>query len=140
MAVMTVTEREKFLAEPHVGVLAVARDGRPPLAVPIWYDYEPGGELLLWTDRDSAKGRAIQAAGELSLSVQQETRPYKYVTVSGPVVAASEAPTDAEAFRIAARYSPDDEARAFVDGRLNEGSVLIRVRPEKWLSSDHSKA
>jgi nitroimidazol reductase NimA-like FMN-containing flavoprotein (pyridoxamine 5'-phosphate oxidase superfamily) len=140
MPVMTVTEREKFLAEPRVGVLAVARDGRPPLALPIWYGYEPGGELLLWTDQGTVKERAIQAAGELSLSVQQETRPYKYVTVSGPVVAASAKPTDAEAFAIAARYLPDDEARSFVDGSLKESSVLIRVRPEKWLSTDHSKA
>ena len=39
---MTKEEREAFLADLHVGVISIARDGRGPLTVPIWYDYEPG--------------------------------------------------------------------------------------------------
>ena len=41
---MTAAEREAFLADLHVGVLSIAREGRAPLSAPIWYDYEPGGE------------------------------------------------------------------------------------------------
>ncbi|MFD2468322.1 MULTISPECIES: pyridoxamine 5'-phosphate oxidase family protein [Amycolatopsis] len=139
MAVMTVDEREKFLAEKRVGVLSIGRDGAAPLAVPVWYDYEPGGELLIWMDRGSAKDRAIEASGKLSLTVQQETQPYKYVTVSGPVVDRSAAPTEEQALAIASRYAPEAEARKFVEGSLTENSVLVRVRTERWLSSDHSK-
>jgi nitroimidazol reductase NimA-like FMN-containing flavoprotein (pyridoxamine 5'-phosphate oxidase superfamily) len=51
--VMTASEREEFLSGVHVGVLAVERAGRAPLAVPVWYDYEPGGELLIWMARDT---------------------------------------------------------------------------------------
>ncbi|WP_116204914.1 pyridoxamine 5'-phosphate oxidase family protein [Amycolatopsis circi] len=139
MAVMTVDEREKFLAEKRVGVLSIGRDGAAPLAVPVWYDYEPGGELLIWMDRGSAKDRAIEASGKLSLTVQQETQPYKYVTVSGPVVDRSSAPTEEQALAIASRYASEANAREFVEGSLKETSVLVRVRTERWLSSDHSK-
>ena len=42
--VMTVEEREAYLADLHVGVVSVAgADGRAPLAVPVWYRYEPAG-------------------------------------------------------------------------------------------------
>jgi nitroimidazol reductase NimA-like FMN-containing flavoprotein (pyridoxamine 5'-phosphate oxidase superfamily) len=137
--VMTVAERESFLAGVHVGVLSVARDGRGPLAVPVWYSYEPGGEILIWMDRDSVKDKAIRKAGRLSLVVQSEVRPYKYVSAEGPVVANDEPPTREQALAIASRYLPRDEAVAYVDGALGAGSLLVRMRPERWLSTDYAK-
>jgi PPOX class probable F420-dependent enzyme len=138
--VMTAEEREAFLSGLHVGVLAVERAGRAPLAVPVWYDYAPGGELLIWMERDTVKDRAITAAGRLSLAVQDENPPYKYVTVEGPVVANDQPPTREQALRIAGRYWPEAEANAYVDSALGERSVLVRVRPEKWLSNDQGKS
>ena len=51
MRPMTRDEREAFLTEPRVGVLSVASDDdrRPPLTVPIWYDYQPGGNITFIT-------------------------------------------------------------------------------------------
>ncbi|MCP2337698.1 pyridoxamine 5'-phosphate oxidase family protein [Actinomadura rupiterrae] len=138
-AVMTVEEREAFLAEAHVGVLAVEREGRAPLAVPIWYDYEPGGQIVLWTGRDSVKGKAIRAAGRFSLAAQSEELPYKYVTVEGRVVSADEQPSREQALTIARRYLPGKVADVYVDGALTKESVLIRMLPERWLSSDLGK-
>ncbi|MFI5584854.1 pyridoxamine 5'-phosphate oxidase family protein [Amycolatopsis sp. NPDC051758] len=138
--VMTAAERESFLSGVHVGVLAVERAGRAPLAVPVWYDYEPGGELLIWMERETVKDRAITAAGRLSLAVQDENPPYKYVTVEGPVIANDKPPTREQALRIAGRYWPTDQATAYVDSALGERSVLVRVKPEKWLSNDQSKS
>ncbi|KZB86203.1 pyridoxamine 5'-phosphate oxidase family protein [Amycolatopsis regifaucium] len=138
--VMTAEEREAFLSEVHIGVLAVEREGRAPLAVPVWYDYEPGGELLIWMDGGSVKDKAIKKAGRLSLVAQTETLPYKYVTVEGPVVANDVPPTREQALKIAQRYLPGDEGAKYVDGALSDKSVLVRVRPEKWLSNDQSKA
>ncbi|NDL57270.1 pyridoxamine 5'-phosphate oxidase [Phytoactinopolyspora mesophila] len=137
--VMTSAERESFLSGIHVGVLAVERDGRAPLAVPIWYDYEPGGDVLLWMHRDSIKDQLISKAGRLTLVAQTEQAPYKYVSVEGPVVSNGEAPTRQQALAITRRYLPDDEAVAYVDGSLGEVSILVRMRPEKWLSNDQSK-
>ena len=42
---MTKPEREAFLADLHVGVISIAEKDRGPLTAPIWYGYEPGGEL-----------------------------------------------------------------------------------------------
>lgn len=136
--VMTEQEREEFLAEVHVGVLAVARDGAGPLAVPVWYGYEPGGDVQIWMERRSRKYRAVEQAGRLSLVAQTETSPYKYVSVEGPVVSAAQ-PTRDEALAITSRYWPADQAVAYVDSALGPDSVLVRMKPEKWLSNDQGK-
>ncbi len=48
---MTPAEREAFLEEVHIAVVTVADDdGRGPLAIPLWYGYQPGGEIILVTD------------------------------------------------------------------------------------------
>jgi nitroimidazol reductase NimA-like FMN-containing flavoprotein (pyridoxamine 5'-phosphate oxidase superfamily) len=138
--VMTAEERMEFLAGAHVGILAVEREGRAPLAVPVWYDYEPGGDVLIWIERDTVKDKAIKAAGRFSFAVHTETQPYKYVTAEGPVVADGEPPTKEQALKIAKRYaSSDEDAEAYVGSALGERSILVRMRPEKWLSNDQSK-
>jgi hypothetical protein len=43
---MSEHERQEFLAGVHVGVISIERADGPPLTVPIWYGYEPGG--LVW--------------------------------------------------------------------------------------------
>ena len=50
---MTKAEREVFLAAEHVAVVSVAEEGRGPLAAPVWYAYEPGGEPWFATGRTS---------------------------------------------------------------------------------------
>ena len=52
---MTKAERETFLAALHVGIVAVADGSNGPIAVPVWYIYEPGGDLWFSTGRTSAK-------------------------------------------------------------------------------------
>ncbi|MEU3274579.1 pyridoxamine 5'-phosphate oxidase family protein [Saccharomonospora sp. NPDC006951] len=136
--VMTAEERESFLADVHVGVLAVERQGRAPLAVPVWYDVADG-DVLVWMERDTVKDRAITAAGRLSLAVQTETPPYRYVTAEGSVVSNGEPPTREQALAIAGRYLPPDEAEAYVATALGERSILVRMRPRYWLSNDQSK-
>jgi nitroimidazol reductase NimA-like FMN-containing flavoprotein (pyridoxamine 5'-phosphate oxidase superfamily) len=49
---MTAEQREQYLAGQHVAVLAVARETGPPLAVPVWYAYEPvATSSCRWTTR-----------------------------------------------------------------------------------------
>ena len=60
--------------------------------MPIWYSYEPGGEVVVLTDGESVKGRLLERAGRFSLCAQDETPPsYRYVSVEGP---ATIAPSD----------------------------------------------
>jgi len=73
---MSRAEREEFLAGLHVGVLSVdGGDATPPLTVPVWYTYQPGGVVSLSTGRDSRKTLAIAAAGRFALCAQDERPP-----------------------------------------------------------------
>ncbi|WP_327147345.1 pyridoxamine 5'-phosphate oxidase family protein [Nocardia sp. NBC_01329] len=138
MPTMTNEEREAFLAELHVGVIAVERPDRAPLAVPIWYAYKPGGEVLIWTDTGSVKEKLIRAAGRFSLTAQVEKFPYRYVTVEGSVTGVETATVET-ARPIAVRYLGEEEGTAYTEQNIGPGSILIRMRPERWLSTDYSK-
>lgn len=138
MPTMTGAERELFLAELHVGVIAVERPDRAPLAVPIWYGYEPGGEVLVWTESGTRKERLIRAAGRFSLTAQVEQPPYRYVTAEGPVTSIDPATPDI-ARAIAVRYLGPTAGAEFAEQNLTPNSVVIRMRPERWLSTDYSK-
>src|SRR5919198_5863520 len=127
---MTLQERQEFLADRRIAVLSVASDSdRPPLAVPVWYSYQPGGNLSFFTGtqgRKARKSRLIQKAGVLSLTVQHEEFPYKYVTVEGTVVRTDRPPSAEQMLAIARRYLPEEAAQAFVRAELaRPGSELV---------------
>jgi nitroimidazol reductase NimA-like FMN-containing flavoprotein (pyridoxamine 5'-phosphate oxidase superfamily) len=140
---MSRKEREAFLAGVHVGVISIAEEGRGPLAVPIWYGYAPGGELFVVTERDSRKGRLLREARRLSLCAQTETPPYKYVSVEGPIVSIAPSELERDERPLAHRYLGRElgdryiEATGGAAGRAN--NVVVRMRPERWLSTDYSK-
>ncbi|MFF7869056.1 pyridoxamine 5'-phosphate oxidase family protein [Streptomyces qaidamensis] len=135
---LTREEREQFLAEPHIAALAVdAGAGRAPLTVPIWYQYEPGGEIWILTGPNSRKNKLISAAGRFSLMVDRLEPTIRYVSVEGPVVDSS--PATLEQLReISARYLPADKVDDYVDfsWKNHDGHQVLRMRPERWLSSD----
>jgi len=81
---MSRTQREAFLAGTHVAILSVADGARGPFTVPVWYRYEPGGEICFVTGGTSRKLPLIKKAGRVTFCVQTETAPYEYVTVEGP--------------------------------------------------------
>lgn len=144
MGPLSKEEREAFLAETHVGVVSVASDdGRPPLAVPIWYGYEPGGDLTFFTGTQGRKARKIdliRKAGAVSFVVQHERFPYRYVTVEGPVISMDKPPTSEQMLKVVRRYLPEEQAQGFVQNELGRASeselVLFTVRPERWISFD----
>ncbi len=137
---MTDAEREQFLADLHVGVIAVERSGRSPLAVPIWYDYEPGGEITILTGSDSVKARLLAAAPRFSLCVQVETPPYRYVSVEGPVTSREPVDVERDIRPMAVRYLGERDGDAYVKwATASLDEVRITMRPERWLSQDYSK-
>ncbi|GGT41848.1 pyridoxamine 5'-phosphate oxidase [Nonomuraea spiralis] len=130
------TEREAFLTEPHIASLAVdSGAGRAPLAVPVWYDYSPGGEIRFLTDSESHKARLVAKAGRFSMLVQRASPTYRYVSVEGPVVR-SDPTTIEELTRIASRYLPPEAVSGYVQGSDLHVLVTFRMRPERWLSAD----
>lgn len=138
MPTMTSAEREAYLAAVHVGVIAVERADRAPLSVPIWYGYSPGGEVLLWTEAGSLKERLIRVAGRFSITAQDEQPPYRYVSTEGNVTTIGPA-TREVVQAIATRYLGEEAGAAFTEQNLTPTSVVIRMRPQRWLSTDYSK-
>lgn len=134
---MTQDERERFLADRHVGVLCVERRDGPPLATPVWYRYQPGGVVEVLTERSSVKGRLVEAAGRATLCAQREDLPYAYVTVDGPVELG--APTEDDLLDMAVRYLGDEGGRQYVENSPAVDDLVIRITPERWLTADFAK-
>ena len=141
---MTKQEREAFLADVHVGIISVPEEGRGPLTVPIWYAYEPGQELSIITSPSSRKGRLLARAGRFSLCAQQEALPYKYVSVEGPIVSTRPADREGDLGPIARRYLGAEQGDRYLEQTRDNpdyaDNVLIRMRPERWLTVDYGKA
>jgi uncharacterized protein len=112
---LTEEERQAFLAEPHIGVLSVAsNDSHPPLTVPVWYHYAPGGNITFFTGTQGRQARKIgllQKAGVLSFLVQKEDFPYKYVSVECSVVKTDQPPSAEQMVTIVRRYLPEEMAQ-----------------------------
>ena len=142
--IMTKQEREAFLAEVHVGVISIA-DERPRTAhgAGVRYAYDAGGDLRIMTGRESRKGRLLAHAGRFSLCVQTEKAPYKYVSVEGAIVSTEAADIERDLRPLARRYLGRKRGDRYVEETRNlpthNDNVLIRMRPERWLTTDYSK-
>ena len=132
--------REAFLAEPHIGVFAVAEAGRGPCAVPVWYKYTPGGVVLMTMGPASRKIKLLREAGRASLCAQQENLPSKYVSIEGPA-ALVEADLAALQREIAVRYLGPKLAEKYLRAVAAElaNEVVVELRPERWWSVDFSQ-
>jgi len=109
--------------------------------VPIWYSYEPGGELRMVTAKTSRKVQLMRRAGRFSVCVQTETQPYKYVSVEGPVVAIE--PADVERTVGLSLTVTWVRKGVTVTSKATRGeyvgSVLVRMLPQRWLTVDYAK-
>lgn len=141
--IMTKQEREAFLADVHIGIISISDQGRGPLTVPIWYSYDSGGDLRIMTGRESRKGRLLAQAGRFSLCAQTENPPYKYVSVEGPIVSTDAADIERDLRPLARHYLGKELGDRYVEETRNlpmhADNVLIRMRPERWLTADYSK-
>ena len=139
---MTESEREAFLADLHVGVISIAEQDHGPLAAPIWYDYEPGGELWILTGRQSRKGQLLEKVKRFSLVAQTETPPYKYVSVEGPITMIEKPDLELHERPMAHRYLGQEQGNGYIESTRGNGEVdtiLVKMRPERWLTVDYSK-
>ena len=138
---MSVAERNTFLVDLHVGIIAIERAGQAPLAVPIWYDYDPEVGVWVLTEESSQKGRALREAGRFTLCAQTEAPPaYKYVSVEGPIVDVRQADREKDARPMAHRYLGKELGDQYTDSPGEEGTSLVfTMRPETWRTVDYSK-
>jgi PPOX class probable F420-dependent enzyme len=137
---MTRDEREAFLADTHVGVLAVAEPGCGPCIVPVWYRYSPGDVVRITIGSTSRKAALLRAAGRASLCAQTETVPYKYVSVEGPIEIGT-SDLEANQREMALRYLGQRLGERYLVATAAElrKEWLVILRPERWWSVDFSR-
>ncbi len=121
--------REDFLREPNVAVLATVDSKGRAHAAPVWYLYEDG-VFIISTGRGSQKHRNIEAHPDVCLVVDRRTLPYYAVMVHGR---AETGPglSEEERLRLAVRYLGEERGRAYIARTQGENSISVRLRPRK---------
>ena len=132
-----------FLRDPRPAILSIPRDGKGPLSSPVWFDFEPGGDFWVLMQSDSRKGKLIQVGTCVSLCAQQEAKPYKYVSVEGPVLAIKIYGLDTDLLAMASRYLGEPGGAQYVEtmrDKFAQGNgIKVTIKPERWLSLDYSR-
>jgi uncharacterized protein len=136
---MSKEAREQFLAQPRVGVVGISEEGRGPLTVPVWYWYQPGGDLWFETEPVSRKGSLLHIGKRISLCVQDDKPPYAYVSVEGPIVDIAEDDRQRHELPMAIRYLGEAEGPRFIENLPPSEWKRYILRPERWLSFDGSE-
>jgi PPOX class probable F420-dependent enzyme len=124
-------DRDEFLKQANVAVLATVGPGGRAHAAPIWYLYEDG-DFIMSTGRGSQKHRNVERQPEVTLVVDDRSLPYYAVMVQG---AAEIGPrlSDEARLRMAVRYLGEKLGRAYIARVSAEDSVTIRLRPRKYI-------
>lgn len=139
----TKEERESFLAGVHIGVISIPEEGRGPLTAPVWYCYEPGGELWFETESKSRKAGLLKEGGRMSLLAQTETPPYRYVSIEGPITSITPADLERHTRPMAHRYLGAEVGEGYIEATggadARAKSIVVRMRPERWLTADYAK-
>ena len=133
---MTTAEREAFLADVHVGILAIEEPGRGPMALPIWNIFEDG-VVQIGMGGESRKAELLRSTGRATLTVQTEAPPYQYVSVEGPVTVEH---TQRDDLKMASRYLGPELGQWYADNNPStSASVVVTLTPEHWRTHDFGK-
>jgi PPOX class probable F420-dependent enzyme len=128
---VTDAEREAFLNEANVAVLATAARRGGAHAVPIWYLYEDG-VFLMSTGRGSQKHRDLERDPNATLVVDRRTLPYFALMARGKVEIGPGLDI-ATRRRIAGRYLNEQQLEAYMSRVSDSDSVSLRLRPDRLI-------
>jgi len=124
-------DREEFLNQANVAVLATVGPGGRAHAAPIWYLYEDG-VFIMSTGRGSQKHRNAERHPEVTLVVDDRSLPYYAVMVQGTTEIGPRLSDEAR-LRMAIRYLGEEWGRAYIARVSAEDSVTIRLRPPRFI-------
>ena len=136
MAEMSVGERDAFLQQTRIGVLASLAASGAPLAIPIWYEWD-GARVRMFSSRGAPKVARLQRDGRVCLTVAEPVGvPEAWVAIEG-VATIEEGTGFALAQRLAPRYYPPDQAERTLEewGRSAQEWATIIIEPRRIRSS-----
>jgi len=113
-----------------------------PLVVPVWYLYEPGGDIVVVTRPQARKAGLLVPGARVAFCAQTEELPPKYVSVQGRVVSAVPADVERDVKPIVRKYLGAEVGDAYVDATRPNGTdeIVVRIRPMRWYSRDFAKS
>lgn len=132
---MSDEQRRAFLSEgTRTGVLSTVRKDGTPHAAPIWFVLDPDDPdvVVFTTGRDTVKGRNLRRTGVATLTVDESSPPFDFVTITGHVEISDDVDEMLPwATRLGGRYMGEDVAEQF--GRRNAvpEELLVRLVPDK---------
>lgn len=135
MPEMTKDEYISFLSEgTRTGKLATVREDGRPHVVPVWFVLD-GEKLIFTTGESSVKAKNMRRDPRVSISVDDQTPPYSFVTIEG-AVSISENPDEMLywATKIGARYIGKEQAEAFGKRNAVKGELMVTITPSKVIS------
>ena len=136
---MTKSERESFLAAVRVAIIGISEKGGGPLTTPVWYWYEPGGNIWFETEPGSRKGRLLHVGKRISLCVQDERPPYAYVSVEGPIIEIADDDREAHEIPMAVRYLGEQRGREYIASLEPTLWKRYILKPERWRTYNGSQ-
>ena len=136
MAEMNDEERDNFLNEVRVGVLAIEREDKGPLCAPIWYRYSTDLGFEIAMAYDSAKSILLRRHGAATICVQDEQLPYRYVTAEGQATVELMTPEERdEVLRdIAIRYLGEQLGNQYADAFPGHEEAKVTIKARRWNS------
>ena len=120
-----------LVGAPHFAHLATINTDGSPQSSPIWVKRD-GDDVLFATDLSYRKGQNMRRDPRVSMSIQDEANPYRYLELRGT---AEMTPRDDWSF-------VDEQTQAYMnlaeypDKRANAQGVIVRVKVVKVVSSD----
>jgi nitroimidazol reductase NimA-like FMN-containing flavoprotein (pyridoxamine 5'-phosphate oxidase superfamily) len=137
MSEMSETERDIFVADVRIAVLAIERKQKGPLCAPVWYRYSSASGFQIPMANESAKALLLRRHGFATLCVQHEQLPYNYVTAEGPVeIKTLNEAERYEAIRdIASRYLGTEAGKSYADNFPDHDEALVTLTPRSWNSN-----
>ncbi len=129
-----------FLSEVHIAILAIHREKRAPHSTPIWYQYEPNDTLWFMADPKTQKGKLMETGTPVSIVVQTETAPYRYVSIAGQISDVAKGDMEQELRPISRRYlgvkGGDEYVASFESWSSNRYTIKIDRVMSMGISED----
>jgi PPOX class probable F420-dependent enzyme len=130
---MTDTEWREFLEEHRSPAIAAVThpDGRPH-ASPIWI-YLDGDEIVFTTYHTSVKATSLAENPSMTLVIQDDRPPYRYVVIEGRFTGFDDDPDRLYhwAGKLGGRYMGEDRAEEFARRNGVSGEIVGRMTIER---------
>jgi len=128
-------ERREFLEQHRLAIVGLPRQAGPPHMSPVYYALD-GDDIVISTTASRFKAKAIGRNADVSLCVLGEEPPFPYLLVYGKGAVEEAGAVDVMmqiGGRMAGNPLPESARPAVVQRAKQEGRVVLRVRPERFL-------